>query len=154
MVLIMNMERNQLMKIMTPVIEQEGCGLVDLKIKGSHYAPLIQVFIDRDSGITIDNCTKVSKKLSELLDITFPDIRQYRLEVSSPGTERPLKTEHDFLKNLGRNVKIQIKQNNGEKTLIGKVVGADLNKVTIESGDDKVDISYTSISSARIQLPW
>ncbi|MBN1782105.1 ribosome maturation factor RimP [bacterium] len=137
-----------------PVIREENCELVEIRIKGGGSKPSFQIFIDRDTGVSIDDCTRVTKQLTELLDTEFPEIQQYRLEVSSPGTDRPLKDVRDFRKNIGRSVNVYFFENEHERSVEGKLCGADQDKIIIEYGQQMIEVPVSSIRIARIQMQW
>ncbi|MFC1569510.1 ribosome maturation factor RimP [bacterium] len=154
MVQTMILESSQLEIVITPAVEKYNCDLIEIKIKGSSSRPLIQVFIDRTGGVTIDDCTKITRQLTEVLDIEFPDIPQYRLEVSSPGLNRPLKSDNDFRRNIGRQVDIQYCIDEQEQSVEGEIVKIDNNKVQIRSGNEIVEIPLDIIRLAQIKLKW
>ena len=141
----------QLQQLFSPVIREAGCTFVEIKIKGNASKPLIQVFMDRDGGVTVDDCSRVSRILTAVLDTNFPDIPQYRLEVSSPGLDRPLRSESDFQKNIGRIVKIQKKDEPGAQWIEGEIVSADSESVIIRIADQENSVTYDHIRIARIQ---
>lgn len=141
----------QLQQLFSPAIREAGCTFVEIKIKGNASKPLIQVFIDRDGGVTVDDCSRVSRILTAVLDTNFPDIPQYRLEVSSPGLDRPLRSRSDFQKNIGRIVKIQKNEETGGQWIEGEIVRADSEAVIIRIADQEDSVSYGHIRIARIQ---
>jgi ribosome maturation factor RimP len=148
---MMILEAEQLHHLFRPDISRAGCTLVEIKIKGNASRPLIQVFIDRDGGVTVDDCSRVSRILAAVLDTHFSEIPQYRLEVSSPGLDRPLRTESDFKKNTGRSVKIHTNEEAGGQWIEGEIVMADSEKVVIRSVDQEFPVFYKHIRIARIQ---
>jgi len=154
MVAIMNDSSHQLEEMLVPIINSEGCDLIEIKSKGGRKRPLIQVFIDRDGGVDIDDCAKISRKIADLLDVSLPDVTQYRLEVSSPGVHRPLKTERDFRRNIGHTVRIQYTLNEKEASDEGKIVGVDYNHVRLQKKDCMIELPLNNIREARIQLKW
>lgn len=145
---------DSLVQLISSEVEQEGCDLVELKVKGNSSRPLVQVYVDRDGGVNIDTCARITRKLTELLDISYPDLVQYRLEVSSPGVERPLKTQKDFYRNTGRIVRIRFLENDNVRDIEGEIQNADANTVYVRSEDLEIQIPYESIQLARIQLRW
>ena len=84
-----------------------GFDLVDVILKGARPSMLLQVFLDRKGGITIEECAAVSRELSAWIDQRFPGAEFHRLEVSSPGLDSILKTRKDFERNLGRALAIE-----------------------------------------------
>lgn len=114
------------------VSEQEGVELFEVEVYPGGKGLMVRVFIDRENGITIKDCENFSRALEAILDVEDPIKSSYTLEVSSPGIDRPLREKKDFLRNLGRQVKITTKEKIADKTFfIGKIV---------DVGDDWVRI--------------
>ena len=89
--------------VIEPIVESENCYLVDVEYVKEGPNWYLRVYADKEKGIDIEDCAKISEKLSEALDQISPDPfpKAYFLEVSSPGAERPLKTEQDILNAVG-----------------------------------------------------
>ncbi|MGR3741695.1 ribosome maturation factor RimP [Companilactobacillus sp. DQM5] len=107
-------------ELLIPILDQQGFQLVDLefvKEAGSWY---LRAFIDKDGGIDIDECALVSELLSEKLDENDPIEQAYFLEVSSPGAERPLKSEEDLKNAIGEYIHVSLyKKVEGSKVFEG-----------------------------------
>ena len=138
------------MKINT-ILEQTvpglGYELVDVEIAPSK---LVRVYIDKEGGITIEDCEIVSNHLSKLLLVE--EIAFNRLEVSSPGIERPLKKIEDYVRFKDRVAKIKIRELiDGEKVFQGVISKVDGNTITLglENGST-IDIDFSIISRARL----
>ena len=92
-----------------------------VKEAGEYY---LRIFLDKEGGISLTDCEEVSRALSEVLDAKDPIKENYFLEVSSPGLDRPLKKDKDFVRYAGRVVEIKLyKPWNGSKQLEGDLVG-------------------------------
>ncbi|WP_318615381.1 ribosome maturation factor RimP [Sporosarcina sp. YIM B06819] len=95
-------------KLVSPIVEELNLELVDIEFLKEGRDWFLRVYIDTpDGGIDIDQCAQVSEKLSEELDRTDPITQNYFLEVSSPGAERPLKKEEDYVQAVGHFVFIK-----------------------------------------------
>jgi ribosome maturation factor RimP len=101
------MKAEELLPIIEPVLEQLGIDLVDLYIHGSGQRTIVRVLVDEVGGIPISRVTKASRAISDILDQKDTFQTRYVLEVSSPGADRPLKTERDFFRHNGRKVELQ-----------------------------------------------
>ena len=124
-----------------------GYELVDVEVAPSK---LIRVYIDKEGGITIEDCEIVSNHLSKLLLVE--EIAFNRLEVSSPGIERPLKKIEDYIRFKGRVAKIKTRELiNGEKVFQGVIIAVDGSSVILglENGNT-VNIDFSIISRARL----
>lgn len=92
----------QVEKILLPILDSMGLELVDLEFKTVGRSYLLRIFIDKPEGVNLDDCAEVSRELSVQLDVEDCIASRYTLEVSSPGLDRPLKKEQDFVRYLGR----------------------------------------------------
>ncbi|SHE60968.1 MULTISPECIES: ribosome maturation factor RimP [Thermoanaerobacter] len=94
--------------LVMPILEKNNFELVDVEYKkeGSHW--YLRVYIDKEGGITLDDCQLVSEYLSDRLDEADPIEHSYILEVSSPGLDRPLKKPRDFERNIGKEIEISL----------------------------------------------
>jgi ribosome maturation factor RimP len=133
-------------KLLEQVIPSLGYDLVEIEITP---AKIIRVFIDKEDGITIDDCENVSNHLSNLLLVE--EIDYNRLEISSPGLERALKKLTDFNKSIGKLVKIKTKEAiNNEKIFIGTITLINGNLITIKTIKHELVIDFNDINKARL----
>ena len=143
-------------KLVLPIIEDNNFELVDVEYvrEGGNY--FLRVYIDKEGGITIDDCEVVSRSLSELLDEDdfIPDA--YILEVSSPGLGRPLKKEKDFDRNIGKEVEVKLyKQINKQKEYSGTLVSYDTDKIELEVDEDEtMEILRSNIALIRLAFDF
>ncbi len=105
------------------VIEREGFELVELAVGDRGHKTLVRVFADRPSGgISVDECARLSRKLSDWFDLENVFERAYILEVSSPGLDRPLVSRRDFERKVGRAVRIWLTENGTTLEAAGKLL--------------------------------
>lgn len=88
------------------VVGEQGFELIEVALSGSGRKILLRVILDREGGVTLEDCALFSRRFESLLDVEDPLAGSYTLEVSSPGLDRPLKTAADFKKNIGKLVRI------------------------------------------------
>ncbi len=124
--------------LLEPILASLGLELVDLLLGGSPKRPNIQIFVDGPQGVRLDDCAQVSRALGARIEETgdpFP--AGYSLEVSSPGLDRPIRSEADFRRNLGRKVQVQLREARpgGVEKLVGTLVEADPAGFVIEAED-------------------
>ena len=132
-----------------PVLARHDAELVELFVRrGKTW--LVRLVADREGGIDLETCAKVSEQLGRLLDADDPIPGRYTLEVTSPGADRPLRTVKDFQKNVGRKIRIVLAQGQHEGTL--EEVGEDRVRLTTASGP--VEVSLTDVRNAKVILPW
>jgi len=137
------------------VAEGHGGFLVDVQVRRDRGGFLIQVYADTDAGITIDECAQISRELRPLLDRDTEIGAAYRLEVSSPGLERPLRLLRQYPKNVGRRFQVQARMGNETATFQGvleAVEGTTL--VFARDTGETVKLAFDDIVQSKEQLPW
>ncbi len=102
--------RERLIALIQPALERLGYELVELEYGSGRAHALLRVFIDAQTGVTLEDCTRVSRELSALLDLEDPIPLGYRLEVSSPGFDRVLRTPSHFGRFVGSRVFVELKE--------------------------------------------
>ncbi|HZV62054.1 MAG TPA: ribosome maturation factor RimP [Methylophilaceae bacterium] len=129
-------------------VAQLGYELVDLEI--SNRGKLLRLFIDKPEGVNIDDCVLVSNQLSNLLAVEH-DIDYDRLEVSSPGLDRVLKREKDFVRFIGERAQVKLRiPMETRKNFIGILRGIEQESVLLECEDAIVKIALSNIDKARL----
>lgn len=141
-------------KFLLPLLEKHQFELVDVeyvKEAGNWY---LRAYIDKEGGITVDDCEIISRTLSDWLDKEDFIEGSYTLEVSSPGLGRPLKKDKDFERSLGEEVEIRLyKPRDKQKEFAGVLKGYDKDTVTIETEDGAEDV-FTRSEIALIRLAF
>ncbi|CAM3937337.1 ribosome maturation factor RimP [Paenibacillus alkaliterrae] len=136
-----------------PYLNSNGFELVDIEYvkEGSHF--FLRIFVDKEGGIDIDDCGRISEFVSEQLDKNDPITDAYFLEVSSPGAERPLKKQEDVTKAIGKHVYITTYEPiSGAKEFEGLLLSFDGEDVIIRVGKKDHTIPYTKVASARLAI--
>lgn len=129
--------------------------LVDVEYIKEGPNMFLRVYIDKEDGISIEDCQNVSQNLSKTLDELDPIEENYFLEVSSPGIDRPLKTDNDLTKSLGKDVEISLyKPINGKKKLIGNLKDFNSEYLTIVEDLDELDIERKSIAKVSLAIKF
>ncbi|MEY6433724.1 ribosome maturation factor RimP [Thioalkalicoccus limnaeus] len=143
---------NQLVALTREVVEPMGYELVgvDFFRRGGGRA-LLRVYIDRDGGITLDDCAAVSHQLSGALDVADPIAGEYDLEVSSPGLDRPLFTAEQFARFTGRRAKVRLMaKRDGRRSFDGVIVGVRDGQVDLDVDGTLVELPLVTVESARL----
>lgn len=146
-------ERNilEIQKIAEVLCESEEMELVHIEYNHKDGSDIIRVYIDKPGGVYLDDCVYINRQLSDLLDINLNMESPYRLEVSSPGTDRPLIKESDFQRFRGKQVKIRTKNSiEGQKNFKGVLLGISEGIVELMTGDKTITVPYQEISRARL----
>lgn len=136
-------------------IEKLGYSLYDVEYvkEGPEY--YLRIYIDKESGIDLNDCEKVSNEINEILDRADYIKEQYYLEVSSPGIERKLRKDKHLEQNISKNVEIKLfkKDNNGKKEYIGKLKAFNQEEIIIET-DKEITIERKNIAQIKTIYEW
>ena len=140
--------------ILGPLLDAEGFSLVDVEYKRERGGWVLRVFIDKEGGVTLDDCARVSREFGQLLDVEDIIPTSYQLEVSSPGLDRPLKKEEDFVKYSGRKVRIKTKEQvSGRRNFKGALLGCTEGKVMVKvEGSGVFTIPFSAILKANLEI--
>ena len=141
----------QISDLIEPVLDEMGFELVDIEYLLKSGRWVLRIFIDKDSGITIDDCARVSREFGDLIDIEEIIDQQYMLEVSSPGLNRPLKKENDFIRSIGKRVNIKtIKSMEGRANFSGYLKNYQEEILYLETEAGLITLSLSEIDTANI----
>ena len=138
------------------VVTSEGLALVDVELKGGPANPLLRICIDKAGGVSHADCQLVSEQMSAILDVEdlFPG--RYLLEISSPGLNRRLVKEQDFVHFAGRRARLVLRQPVAEgKVFEGRLAGFEDGRVRIDLGEQgTVEFELANISKAQLVVEW
>ncbi len=136
-------------------IEKLGYSLYDVEYvkEGPEY--YLRIYIDKESGIDLNDCEKVSNEINEIIDKADYIKEQYYLEVSSPGIERKLRKDKHLEQNISKNVEIKLfkKDNNGKKEYTGKLKAFNQEEIIIET-DKEIAIERKNIAQIKTIYEW
>ena len=138
-------------ELVEPIVTDHGLELVDVEHHRSPRGWVLRITIDKEGGVTLNDCTKLSRETGYILEIKELIGYPYQLEVTSPGLERPLKTPADFGKYIGR--KVAIKTSillRGRKNFKGTLQGAQGETVHLEIGGELWEIPFSTITQAKL----
>ncbi len=149
--------REKIHALASQIAEDEGLELVSADLIGRGKRALLRVVVDKDGGVTISDCERMSRGLEALLDVEDPIKQSYTLEVSSPGLDRPLVRQKDFERSTGKLARITTTEAIDNSTfLVGRIidVGQDWIRLQIEKKGEKKDvfIPLNKISKARLEI--
>ncbi|MBF0378172.1 MAG: ribosome maturation factor RimP [Desulfamplus sp.] len=138
-------------KIVEPLCETEQIEFVHAERLSDRGKTTIRIYIDKQGGVTIDDCVNINRQLGDILDVNLEDIGHYNLEISSPGPNRPLTKMSDFERFKGKKVNLEITEPiNGRKKFKGLIEGIDDRYIILNIDQQIVKIEYDKISKARL----
>ncbi len=138
--------------LVTPVLENLGYGLVacDFLHESGHW--ILRLYIDRDGGVTIDDCVRVSHSVEDLLAVEDIVHTRYNLEVSSPGIHRPLRKREDFERFMGEHAKIKtLHPIDGRSNFKGQLAGFDGDDLIMIIDGQRYKVPLSEVSKARLE---
>jgi len=136
-----------------PLLADMGIELVEIQFRREGHGWVLRLFIDKEGGITIDDCAAVSREISAYLEVEDLIVHAYHLEVSSPGLERPIRKKEDFVRYIDRLARIKLREPMGEqKVLVGTLLGLEGDTVILALEKETVRIDLENISKARLTL--
>ncbi|MDD6551412.1 MAG: ribosome maturation factor RimP [Lachnospiraceae bacterium] len=138
-------------EFLMPILEKKGLSLWDVVFEKEGKEYYLSAYIDKPGGITVNDCEEVSREMNEILDREDYIKENYTFVVSSPGLDRPLKRERDFMNSIGRQVDIKTyKAIDGYKEFTGTLVAYDKDTVTVDEGDGERTLNRKDISMIRL----
>ncbi len=143
-------EKERLIALIEAPLAALGFELADLDVHLGRRG-LLRLFIDRASGVTLDDCERVSEQLGAWLDVEDPLPGSYVLEVSSPGFDRRLRTLEHFARFAGERVKVELRDpRDGRRKLTGKLAGTEAERVLIDVDGEVWRVPLNDIAMARL----
>ena len=145
----------QVRRIAGPLAAHEGLELVDVEMGGPGGRQTLRLFIDKPGGVSLDDCTSVSRAVSAALDVEDPIEGADDLEVSSPGLDRPLRTPEHFAKFAGQKVRVRaygpVPECENRKTFVGTLEGFEEGNVVVNVDGKVFRVPHAQISKANVE---
>lgn len=145
------MRNNELEDLVVPEVETLGFECVKIEVAGGSRNPVVRLYIDKPDGVSIDDCSLVSRTVGLLLEERDPFPGRYLLEVSSPGSDRPLVTEAHFRRFAGELAKVQLKTGSGRETFTGRIVSCEDGVLRLDTPEDgRLEIELQTVTGASL----
>lgn len=145
----------RLTELAVPVVEDLGCELVELQFRREAPGWVLRLIIDNANGVGIDDCARISREVAHLLEVEDPIEHAYSLEVSSPGLDRPLKREKDFVRCKGKKAKVVVREPiDGQNQCIGLIEDVTQESVTLRTDHGTMEIPFTRMKKARLVIEF
>ena len=141
----------QVTRFVEPVLYEMGFELVDIEFLSEYGRSVLRIYVDKEGGITLDECARVSREVGDLIDVKNIIKHEYVLEVSSPGLNRPLKKEADFLRVIGKKIKVRMAVPvYGRRNFIGYLKDIRDQILYIEAEGGLITLSWPEIDKANL----
>lgn len=142
---------DQVLTLADPVASELGLEIVLVQFLREAGGTICRILIDKPGGITVEDCRNMSRELADILDVEDPIPSKYRLEVSSPGLDRPLVKESDYEKYAGLKITLRAEQAiEGRRKFTGVLKRLDGQKVMMEVEGSEVEIPLSNIKKANL----
>ena len=136
------------------IVHASGFLLVDTVFRGSDKEPIVEVFIDSAKGVTTEECADISRKLHEFLEDEEIINQSFRLDVSSPGIDRPLKFLEQYHKNIDRKFKIKYSSNETTSEFEGKLKSVNDTQLCFNVKKEEVTVDFAQVVSAKVLISF
>ncbi len=145
------MTEREIDKLIVPELESLGFECVKLEVVGSPRHPVVRLFIDRPEGVTVGDCARVSRAIGLVLDREDPFPGSFLLEVSSPGSNRPLTTEAHFQRFVGSDAKVVAERaESGRTTYLGRIRSCTEAALVLDTESGEVIVPLGDIVKANL----
>ncbi len=141
----------QVGNLVEPILEEMGYELVDVEYVSSFGRWILRLFVDKEGGVTIGDCARISEELGDLIDVKEFIRHEYNLEVSSPGLDRPLRKEKDLPHALGKKVRVRIAVPvDGRRNFTGVLLRHEEGILILDVDGREVAISWPEVEKANL----
>jgi ribosome maturation factor RimP len=135
------------------IVFNEGLELVDIEYRRESRGWVLRLYLDKEGGVTLDDCTRISQEVGRTLDVEDVIETPYTLEVSSPGLTRRLKTEKDFKKYQGSLIKVKtVDPIENRRQFKGKLLGVSEERIEIEIEGGVFQIPLSNVGKANVEF--
>jgi ribosome maturation factor RimP len=144
-------------ELAAPLAANEGLEIVDIELRreGSRGGRILRLYLDKQGGPNMDDLSRVSRGLSELLDLHDVVEGNYTLEVSSPGINRPLKRPEHFAKFVGKKVRVRTRDLiQGRRSFLGQLLEVAADRISIHQDGTKWEIPFSMIERSNYEHDW
>jgi ribosome maturation factor RimP len=150
----MDLFKENIVRISDEIAQKLGFFLVDVVFRGDQRNRIVEVYVDGENNVSADNLAEISREINKTIEEQDLIKESYRLDVSTPGVDRPLKYIKQFPKHLNRKIEITYKAEEGLKTLTGKLVGIKGEELTFLSEKNNLIVEYKNITKAKVLISF
>ncbi|MCZ7609418.1 MAG: hypothetical protein M5U17_04570 [Ignavibacterium sp.] len=146
--------KENIVKISNDLAEKLGYFVIDVIIRGDDRKRILEVFVDAEKNVSADDLAEMSRELNEIIESENLIKESYRLEVSSPGVDRPLKFLKQYPKHLNRNFEVVYKTADSEAKFTGKLTSVERDELTFQTKDKNILIKFNQIIEAKVLISF
>ena len=142
-------------KLAEPVVQAHGCQLWDVEYVREGDQRFLRIFLDKETGVDINDCEAISRAMDPLLDEADPIAESYHFEVCSAGLERTLKRPGDFERFMGSNITVKLyRPRNGLKEIPCVLTGYENGKITVTAGKETITFEKSEVALVRLRVEF
>jgi ribosome maturation factor RimP len=137
--------------LVNPILEEGDYELVDVVFLTEHGRWVLRLYVDKEGGVTLDDCVALSREIGDLLDVEDMIEQEYVLEVSSPGLDRPLTREKDFIRFTGEKIKVKLSEPmKGRRKFVGLLKQVEGGAIHLDVDGAPVEIPLDAVQKANL----
>lgn len=149
------MHVNELKRIIKPAVSALGLVLFGIEVIPGKHRSVMRVYIDKEGGVSVDDCTQASRQISAALDVDEVAMTNYQLEVSSPGFERILFEKSHYTKAIGQKIQVRLQVAIAErKNFTGILKEVGVTDITLTVDGSEVALPFADIAKAHVVAQW
>lgn len=147
----MNRKETEIETLLTPAVEIEDCGIWGVEYLAQGKYSKLKLFIDRDEGVSVEHCERVSRRVSDVLDVEEVLTGTYTLEISSPGMDRILFKPEQYESCVGEQIEVRLNYPvDGTKRIVGVLVGVEDGEAIVRVDENEYLLPLENVQRARV----
>jgi ribosome maturation factor RimP len=150
----MDIIKENIVRISNEIAEKLNFFVIDITFRGDNRKKIIEVFVDAEKNIDADNLAEISREINSIIEEQDIIQQAYRLDVSTPGVDRPLKFLKQFPKHINRNFEVTYKTGDETRTITGKLLSVEREELTFLSDKKEVLIEFKNITTAKVIISF
>lgn len=150
----MDIIKENIVRISNEIAEKLNFFVIDINFRGDNRKKIIEVFVDAEKNIDADNLAEISREINSIIEEQDIIQQAYRLDVSTPGVDRPLKFLKQFPKHINRNFEVTYKTEDETRTITGKLLSVEREELTFLSDKKEVLIEFKNITTAKVIISF
>jgi len=150
----MDIIKENIVRISNEIAEKLNFFVIDITFRGDNRKKIIEVFVDAEKNIDADNLAEISREINSIIEDQDIIQQAYRLDVSTPGVDRPLKFLKQFPKHINRNFEVTYKAEDETRTITGKLLSVEREELTFLSDKKEVLIEFKNITTAKVIISF
>lgn len=150
----MDIIKENIVRICNEIAEKLNFFVIDINFRGDNRKKIIEVFVDAEKNIDADNLAEISREINSIIEEQNIIQQAYRLDVSTPGVDRPLKFLKQFPKHINRNFEVTYKTGDETKTITGKLLSVEREELNFLSNKKEILIEFKNITTAKVIISF